>query len=86
MRDIAVYFDIFEVVGVLRTPRCRPPETLHENLPVVRAKELHVPRSIDARLPSDWPEKYFSGQSAGRTLNASRTGSVKVFSHGLSHS
>ena len=37
-------------------------------------------------LLDDWPEKYFSGQSAGRNSTTSGTGSVRVSSQGLSSS
>ena len=37
-------------------------------------------------LLADWPEKYFSGQSAGRNSTTSETGSVRVSSQGLSSS
>ena len=35
-------------------------------------------------LLADWPEKYFSGQSAGRNLTISGTGSVRVSSQEVS--
>ena len=34
--------------------------------------------------PSDWPEKYFSGQSEGGISNTSGTRSVRVSAQGLS--
>ena len=36
--------------------------------------------------PSDWPEKYFSGQSEDRISNTSGTRSVRVSAQGLSRS
>ena len=69
-------------------------ETLHDNLPVVRAKQLgrSMKKTASCKKATELPgqsssligqKKYFSAQSAGRNSTTSGTGSVRISSQGL---